>query len=64
MSCWNFISLRYQFCLQAVPFLAIFAGGYFYVGFNSLLVLRRMAHDSAEPELAPAVKAVVEPVSS
>ncbi len=64
MASWIFISLRYQFCLQAVPFLAIFAGGYFYVGFNSLLVLRRMARDNAEAELALAVKAVVDPVSS
>jgi cellulose synthase/poly-beta-1,6-N-acetylglucosamine synthase-like glycosyltransferase len=64
MTSWIIISLRYEFCLQAVPFLAIFAGGYFYVGFNSLLVLRRMARDNAEAELALAVKAVVDPVSS
>jgi cellulose synthase/poly-beta-1,6-N-acetylglucosamine synthase-like glycosyltransferase len=62
MSCWILISLRYQFCLQAVPFLAIFAGGYFYVGFNSLYVLHRMAREAKEFEAAP-VEAI-EPVST
>jgi cellulose synthase/poly-beta-1,6-N-acetylglucosamine synthase-like glycosyltransferase len=65
MSCWILISLRYEFCLQAVPFLAIFAGGYFYVGFNSLHVLYRMAQESKEAESAavPAVVESVEPIS-
>ncbi len=60
MSCWIFISLYYWFCLRHVPFLCIFAGGYFYVGFNSLYVLYRMQQEANEPE--PAVE--IEPLGS
>jgi cellulose synthase/poly-beta-1,6-N-acetylglucosamine synthase-like glycosyltransferase len=55
MSCWIFISVYYSFCVSSVPFLCIFAGGYFYVGFNSLHVLLRM-HKKAG-ELADAAEA-------
>jgi cellulose synthase/poly-beta-1,6-N-acetylglucosamine synthase-like glycosyltransferase len=50
MSCWIFISIYYDFCITSVPFLCIFAGGYFYVGFNSLRVLYRMHQEANEPE--------------
>jgi hypothetical protein len=48
MSCFIFISLYYQFAYASVPFLCIFAGGYFYVGFSSLYVLYRMQQDAEE----------------
>ena len=47
------ISLWYGFGRGSVPFLVIFAGGYFYVGFSSLYVLWRMQQE-AEDELADA----------
>ncbi len=50
MTCWIFISLVYSFCVSSVPFLAIFAGGYFYVGFTSLHVLYRMHRESKDTE--------------
>jgi cellulose synthase/poly-beta-1,6-N-acetylglucosamine synthase-like glycosyltransferase len=50
MSAWIFISLFYQFGMLSVPFLGIFAGGYFYVGFNSLYALYRMDQESKETE--------------
>jgi len=62
MSCWVFISMYYSFCLQAVPFLLIFAGGYFYVGFNSLNALHHMAREARDAEAA--VVDAVEPVST
>jgi len=64
MSSWIFISIYYQFCLQAVPFLGIFAGGYFYVGFNSLYALYRMAREARDAEAAALINNVVEPVST
>jgi cellulose synthase/poly-beta-1,6-N-acetylglucosamine synthase-like glycosyltransferase len=45
MSSWILISLYYDFCLMSVPFLGIFAGGYFYVGFSSLHALYKMQQD-------------------
>jgi cellulose synthase/poly-beta-1,6-N-acetylglucosamine synthase-like glycosyltransferase len=63
MSCWIFISLYYNFCVSSVPFLMIFAGGYFYVGFNSLHVLWRMNRDNNEAELPETVE-VVETLST
>ena len=53
------ISLWYGFGRGSVPFLVIFAGGYFYVGFSSLYVLWRMQQEAedeladAEPEVLP-----------
>jgi cellulose synthase/poly-beta-1,6-N-acetylglucosamine synthase-like glycosyltransferase len=64
MSCWIFISLYYSFCRGSVPFLAIFAGGYFYVGFNSLYVLYRMHRESKEAELEATAVVEVEPIST
>jgi cellulose synthase/poly-beta-1,6-N-acetylglucosamine synthase-like glycosyltransferase len=45
------ISLWYGFGHGTIPFLCIFAGGYFYVGFNSIYVLWRMQQE-ADAELA------------
>lgn len=40
------ISLLYGFGHGSLPFLAIFAGGYFYVGFSSLYVLWKMQQEA------------------
>jgi cellulose synthase/poly-beta-1,6-N-acetylglucosamine synthase-like glycosyltransferase len=55
MSAWILVSLKYAFALTSIPFLTIFAGGYFYVGFSSLVTLWRMnqqAELAAEQALA------------
>ena len=53
------ISLWYGFGRGSVPFLVIFAGGYFYVGFSSVYTLFKMQRQADEAfELAEA-----EPVS-
>jgi hypothetical protein len=39
------ISIYYDFCMMAVPFLSIFAAGFFYVGFSSLQALRQMGRE-------------------
>jgi hypothetical protein len=60
MSCWILISLYYQFCMTAIPFLGVFAGGFFYVGFSSLYTLYTMQRERQSVLLAvPA-----EPVST
>ena len=54
------ISIVYTFGRASAPFLAIFAGGYFYVGFTSLYAMYKM---SCEPqEVAP--EETVEPLST
>jgi cellulose synthase/poly-beta-1,6-N-acetylglucosamine synthase-like glycosyltransferase len=58
MACCVFISLYWDFGRGSVPFLLIFAGGYFYVGFGSLHALYRMQQE-AEEELAAQAAAVV-----
>ena len=60
MTAWIFCSLYYQFCMMSVPFLGIFAGGYFYVGFSSLHTLYKMYQDQE----ALVLEAPVEPVST
>ena len=40
------ISLWYGFGYAAMPFLIMFAGGYFYVGFSSFYVLWRMQQEA------------------
>jgi cellulose synthase/poly-beta-1,6-N-acetylglucosamine synthase-like glycosyltransferase len=62
MSSWIVISIYYDFCMAAVPFLGIFAGGYFYVGFNSLHALRKMQQER-EAIPVPALP-VVESIST
>jgi hypothetical protein len=42
------ISVYYGYALGSVPFLMIFAGGYFYVGFGSLIALYRMQQEADE----------------
>jgi cellulose synthase/poly-beta-1,6-N-acetylglucosamine synthase-like glycosyltransferase len=64
MSCWIFISLYYNFALTSVPFLLIFAGGYFYVGFSSIVVLWKMHREAsrmADDAETPVLPDVVEP---
>jgi len=46
------ISLWYGFGYSTIPFLMIFAGGYFYVGFSSLYVMLRMHRDAEQAALA------------
>jgi hypothetical protein len=61
MACCIWISVFYGYALGSVPFLFIFAGGYFYVGFGSLYALYCMqqeAQQDALEEVAP------EPVST
>jgi hypothetical protein len=53
MCCFVFISMYYRYARGSVPFLLIFAGGYLYVGFNSLYVLYRM-NEQAQAELEAA----------
>ncbi len=60
MSFWVFISLYYHFCLSAVPFLAIFACGYYYVGLTTLHTLWRMQREETE---ALAEEAAAQPLS-
>jgi hypothetical protein len=45
MAAWIIISIYYQFCMASVPFLGIFSGGYFYVGFSTLHALYNMQKD-------------------
>jgi cellulose synthase/poly-beta-1,6-N-acetylglucosamine synthase-like glycosyltransferase len=56
-----YISIMWDFGQPSIPFLLIFAGGYFYVGFSSLHALYRM-HREAE-DLAEAAEAA-EPAST
>ena len=46
MCCCIYIALRYGYGLASVPFLLIFASGYFYVGLNSIYVLWKMQRES------------------
>ena len=54
------ISLVSDFGKGSIPFLCVFAGGYFYVGFGSLHALYGM-HCEAQEELAAAAVVAVEP---
>ncbi|HUB27499.1 MAG TPA: glycosyltransferase [Tepidisphaeraceae bacterium] len=64
MSCWILISLYYQFCVTAVPFLGMFAGGFFYVGFSSLYTLYCMQRDRTAPVAPVMLPAPVESIST
>jgi hypothetical protein len=57
MSC-IYISLQWNFGQGTIPFLLIFAGGYFYVGFSSIHVLWKMQQEA--DELANAEEVLVE----
>jgi cellulose synthase/poly-beta-1,6-N-acetylglucosamine synthase-like glycosyltransferase len=48
MTSFIFISLFYGFARPSVPFLLIFAGGYFYVGVSSIYVLYKMQRELEE----------------
>jgi hypothetical protein len=56
------ISVWYGFGYSTIPFLLIFAGGYYYVGFSSLYVLFQMNRE-AEEAAALAITPI-EPVST
>jgi len=43
------ISVWYQWAMASLPFLLIFAGGYFYVGFSSIYALYKMNQDIEVP---------------
>jgi cellulose synthase/poly-beta-1,6-N-acetylglucosamine synthase-like glycosyltransferase len=58
MACCIYIAIRWGFGLASVPFLLIFASGYFYVGLNSMYVLYKM-HREAED-----IAAEAEPLST
>jgi hypothetical protein len=49
MACCVWISLYWGFGRASVPFLIIFAAGYFYVGLNSFAVLWRMHQEAMAP---------------
>jgi cellulose synthase/poly-beta-1,6-N-acetylglucosamine synthase-like glycosyltransferase len=55
-----FISIYYGFGRASAPFLAIFAGGYFYVGFNSLYALYKMTCEADELSSEEAPEASVD----
>ncbi len=55
------ISLWYGFGMSSIPFLMIFAGGYFYVGFSSIHTLYRMHR---EAEIEAELAAATEPAST
>jgi len=54
MVCCIWISLFYGYAIGSVPFLCIFAGGYFYVGFGSLLALWRLQQEADIAMIPPA----------
>lgn len=60
MSSCIIISLVKEFGRGSIPFLCVFAGGYFYVGFGSLYALYRM-NQEAQEEIAAAL---IEPAST
>jgi cellulose synthase/poly-beta-1,6-N-acetylglucosamine synthase-like glycosyltransferase len=55
------ISVMWHIGRSSIPFLLIFAGGYFYVGFSSLYALYRMNQESEAVTLEPEI---VEPAST
>jgi hypothetical protein len=55
MMCCAFVSLYWSFGRGSVPFLLIFAGGYFYVGFGSILAMWHMHQEAQEEQLAAAL---------
>ncbi len=42
---WVLVSIHYRICLMSLPFLVIFAVGYFYVGFCSMWIYQNVARD-------------------
>jgi cellulose synthase/poly-beta-1,6-N-acetylglucosamine synthase-like glycosyltransferase len=64
MSIWIFVSIEYSFARTSIPFLMIFAGGYFYVGFATLHTLFKMNRQHQEAILAAAAAAGPEPIST
>ena len=46
MSCFAFVSIVWGYAIYSLPFLVLFAAGYFYVGLSSMAVLWRMHRES------------------
>jgi hypothetical protein len=63
MCCFIFISVWYDYALISLPFLAIFAGGYLYVGFSSLSVLWQMHQQQQAERLTTVVEDLITPVA-
>ncbi|MGC4032537.1 MAG: glycosyltransferase [Tepidisphaeraceae bacterium] len=63
MTCFIVISVRYNAALTSIPFLMIFAGGYFYVGFSTLAVLYQRHQEAVAAASAP-VEVIEEPVAA
>ena len=64
MSCYIFISIKYNYATASVPFLLIFAFGYLYVGLSSLWVLWRMHQEAEAAALAAESLAAEDPAES
>ncbi len=67
MVCCLWISAFWGYAYGSIPFLLIFAGGYFYVGFGTLAAMYRMSQDAdaeAEAVRVPRVAPVVESIST
>jgi len=62
MTVWIIFCIDIQFWMTSIPFLMIFAGGYFYVGFGTLHVLFKMQRQAREAIVAAAAPA--DPVST
>jgi cellulose synthase/poly-beta-1,6-N-acetylglucosamine synthase-like glycosyltransferase len=60
MTCYGWISLYYKYGRAGIPFILIFAGGYFYVGFGSLYALYKMHQEATADEPAE----LIEPAST
>ena len=58
------ISILYSFGRGSVPFLLIFAGGYFYVGVGSILAMYKMQQEAQEELAAREVEPVTTPVTT
>jgi cellulose synthase/poly-beta-1,6-N-acetylglucosamine synthase-like glycosyltransferase len=51
MSCFIFVSIVYGYAIFSLPFLILFAAGYFYVGLSSITVLWRMHQEQQQAAL-------------
>lgn len=58
MLCFIIVSMVYAYALPAVPFLMIFAAGYFYVGFSTLKLLAATSFARPAEEVVPVKSSV------
>jgi len=59
MTCFIIISVRYGAAMTSIPFLMIFAGGYFYVGFSTLAVLYQRHQEALAAVAAASEESIV-----